>query len=128
MSSIPAYNGKLTLAFQARDRKVAADWYARHLGFELMYDSPEIGWCEMATGVANGDVSVGFSEVEEPRPGGPVPTFGVKDLDAARAGLEKAGVRFDGETLVIEGLVKLATFFDPVGNSLMLAESLSESA
>ena len=41
--------------------------------------------------------------------------------------LEAAGVRFDGETETIEGMVSIATFFDPDGNALMLAEDLSES-
>ena len=33
-------------------------------------------------------------------------------------------MRFDGETNEIEGMVKLATFYDPDGNSFMLAQSL----
>jgi len=125
MASTPQFDGQLTLAFQVRDRKVSQEWYGRVLGFELMYDVAEIGWCEMSTPVEGGKVSVGFSEVESPKAGGPVPTFGVADIDAARKGMEKEGVRFDGDTITIEGLVKLATFYDPDGNSLMLSQSLS---
>ena len=40
------------------------------------------------------------------------------DLDAARDALESKGVEFDGDTRTIEGMVKLATFFDPDGNKL----------
>ena len=47
---------------------------------------------------------------------------GVKSVDAARATLEKAGVKFDGETREYPGMVRLATFFDPDGNVLELVE------
>jgi hypothetical protein len=33
-------------------------------------------------------------------------------------------VRFDGETREIEGMVRLATFYDPDGNTFMLAQRL----
>lgn len=117
------YDGEVTLALGVRDRQASAAWYAEHLGFELLYDAPEIGWCEMATSIPA--VGIGFSDVEEPTPGGAVPTFGVKDLDVARAKLETAGVRFDGPTIEHEGLVRLATFYDPDGHALMLARSLA---
>ena len=51
--------------------------------------------------------------------------FGVTDIDAARTEMEGKAVRFDGETQVIPGMVKLATFFDPDGNSYMLSQSLA---
>lgn len=124
MSATPEYNGSLTIAMHVRDRKVAIDWYRSRLGFELLYDVEEIGWCEVATPVTGGMVSLGFSEVEEPRVGGPVPVFGVVDLDGVRKSLEAQAVRFDGDTQVIPGMVKLATFFDPDGNALMLSQSL----
>ena len=33
--------------------------------------------------------------------------------------------KFDGDTDVIEGMVKTATFYDPDGNALMLAQDLT---
>lgn len=39
--------------------------------------------------------------------------------------LEQAKVKFDGETDVVEGMVKTATFYDPDGNAMMLAEDLT---
>lgn len=118
------YDGDLTLALGVRDRKASADWYAEHLGFEMLYDAPEIGWCEMATPIPG--LSIGFSDAEQPTPGGPVPTFGVLDLNAARARLESAGVRFDGPPVEHEGLVRLSTFYDPDGHALMLAQNLAK--
>jgi hypothetical protein len=47
------------------------------------------------------------------------------DLDTARQKLEQANVKFDGETDLVEGMVKTATFYDPDGNALMLAEDLT---
>ena len=126
MNHLIAYDGELTLAFGVRDRRASAAWYAEHLGLELLYDVPEIGWCEMATGVAG--VSIGFSDVEAPAPGGPVPTFGVRDHDAARATLETAGVRFDGAPVEHADLVRLSTFYDPDGHALMLAQNLARES
>jgi CreA protein len=120
------YDGQLTLALGVRDRTASADWYGQHLGFELLYDAPEIGWCELALPVQG--VTIGFSDVERPAAGGPVPTFGVRDLDAARARLESAGVRFDGPPVEHEGLVRLSTFYDPDGHALMLAQNLAGEA
>jgi predicted enzyme related to lactoylglutathione lyase len=56
--------------------------------------------------------------------GGATLTFGVTDIAAARAHLERHGVRFDGDTREIEGMVRLATFYDLDGNSFMLAQRL----
>ncbi len=58
------------------------------------------------------------------RGGGATLVFGVADVDSARAQLEAKDVRFDGETQTIPDMVKLATFFDPDGNTFMLAEDL----
>ena len=70
----------------------------------------------------------GLGEQVETSPGNCVPVFGIANLDAARAKLEQAGVSFDGATEVIEGMVKTATFYDPDGNALMLAEDLTGAA
>lgn len=122
MSQKFEWNGDLTLALQSSDRKRSAQWCQEHLGFNLLYDVEQAGWCELATHLPN--ISVGYAEVESPKVGGPTPTFGVKDIDAARRALETRGVRFDGPTQTIPGLVKLATFFDPDGNAFMFSQSL----
>ncbi len=124
MASPLGFDGGLTLSFQVKDRKRATEWYSKVLGFELLYDVAEIGWCELKTAVAR--VNIGLSEVQAPQIGaGPVPTFGVKNVDAARALLERQDVRFDGPTRTIPEMVKLATFFDPDGNALMLYQDLA---
>ncbi len=123
MASPLKYTGGLTLSMKVADRKKAAQWYQDVLGFTMLYDVADIGWCELATEIAG--VNIGLSEVESAKVGaGPVPTFGVKDIDAARKLLEKKDVRFDGDTMTIPGMVKLATFFDPDGNALMFFQDL----
>jgi len=119
-----SYDGGLTCALQVADLKKSIDWYQDVLGFKLLYQMDEMGWCELSSAVAR--VNVGLSQVEKPEgQGGATLTFGVKDIDAARRELEKKGVKFDGETRTIPEMVRLATFFDPDGNTLMFYQDLS---
>jgi predicted enzyme related to lactoylglutathione lyase len=113
----------LTISLSVSDRHKSADWYSEMLGFGVMFHADEAGWSEIMTKTPG--VTIGLSEHGEPSPGSTTPVFGVGDINEARGNLEKAGVKFDGETMVIEGMVKLATFADPDGNVLMLAQDLS---
>jgi len=118
------YDGGLTCAYDVKDMQASVRWYENVMGFKLLYAMDEMGWCELASSVAR--VNVGLSQVEKPEvKGGAVLTFGVKDIEAARNILEGQQVRFDGPTRTIEGMVKLATFYDPDGHTLMLYQSLS---
>jgi predicted enzyme related to lactoylglutathione lyase len=113
----------ITFAISVRDRHASADWYGKMLGFELLYHADEAGWSELKT-LTEG-VTLGLGEQAEPAPGNAVPVFGVADIAGARLALEGAGVRFDGPTETIEGMVSTATFYDPDGNALMLAQDLT---
>ena len=117
------YTGGLTVGYQVSDIKKAIDWYSNILGFSLVYHMEEMGWCELATELKG--VNIGLSQVEKPNIGlcGKL-TWGVKDIDKARANLEAKKVRFDGPTQEIPGMVKLATFFDPDGNPMMFFQDL----
>jgi len=119
------YDGGLTCALECSDMGKAIAWYEKVLGFELLYKVDDMGWCELKCPVKK--VQVGLSQVEKPTPGagGATLTFGVKDIDAARATLEGQDVPFDGETMTVPDMVRLATFFDPDGNKLMLYQELS---
>ncbi|MEP5729054.1 MAG: VOC family protein [Sulfitobacter sp.] len=121
--SVVTLDDQITLSLSVRDRHKSADWYAEMLGFELRYHIDEAGWSEMNTKTKG--VVLGLGEQAEPAPGNAVPVFGVADIHVARAALEAAGVSFDGETMTVEGMVSLATFFDPDNNALMLAQDLS---
>ena len=113
----------ITLALSVTDRHASAQWYGDMLGFDLLYHADEAGWSELQTKTAG--VTLGLGEQAEPSPGNTVPVFGIADIASARAALEKAGVRFDGPTETIEGMVSTATFYDPDGNALMLAQDLA---
>jgi len=72
-------------------------------------------------------VVLGLSQVEKVETGGGATVvLGVVDIDEARAELEAKQVRFDGETMTIPDMVRLATFFDPDGNTFMLAQDLQK--
>ena len=120
------YADNLVISVNVSNLERSIEWYRDMLGFPVTYRMDEYGWCEIVTPLPG--VSIGLGQVEEPTAGGTTPTFGVKDIEAARRYLEGNGVRFDGETRDIEGQVKLATFFDPDGNSWMLAEVLAQDA
>ncbi|WP_375688723.1 VOC family protein [Pseudooceanicola sp. LIPI14-2-Ac024] len=124
--AIVALEKTITLALSVRDRHASATWYGDMLGFALLYHADEAGWSEVQT-LTEG-VTLGFGEQAEPAPGNTVPVFGVADIASARAALENAGVRFDGATEVIEGMVATATFYDPDDNALMLAQDLTGGA
>ena len=116
---------ELTIAIQVSDLAASIEWYSTVLGFEVLYQLDEMGWAELKSSVPG--VNVGLSQVENVKPGGSTPTWGVSDIENARTTLESQNVKFDGDTMVIPEMVKLATFYDPDGNSLMLFEALNDS-
>lgn len=125
MSATLPYDGGLTCSVNVRDLKAAIAWYADVLGFTHLYTVDDIAWAEMASPVARVNLGLGQTEQVEAR-GGATLTWGVSNIDAARATLEAKRVRFDGPTMTIEGMVKLATFFDPDGNKHMLYQDLQK--
>ena len=119
------YDATVVISIGVSNLDDAIRWYGELLGFELDYKLDAYGWCELRTPYAG--ITLGLGQSEEPKPGGATPTFTVKDIAAARGHLEANGVRFDGETYEIEGMVKLCTFYDPDGNSFMLAQTLASA-
>ncbi len=124
MTSPIKFDGTLTCPVECSDMAKSINWYKDVLGFDLIYSLDDMGWCEMKSPIEN--VTIGLGQVENPSPGagGVTLTFGVLDIDKARAELEAKGVRFDGPTQTIPDMVKLATFFDLDGNKLMFSQTL----
>lgn len=123
MATSLGYDGGLTCSLRCTDLDRSIKWYQDVLGFTFLYRVDEIGWCELATAVKG--VNVGLSQVEQAGgEGNAILTFGVKNIDEARAAVEAHDVKFDGPTQVIPEMVKLATFYDPDGNALMFYQDL----
>ena len=120
---MPDYDGTITLSTPVTDLDASLAWFADNLGLEAQFKAAEAGWAEVRT-PADG-VSIGLNQGAEGSGGGTTPVLGVQDIAAARAELEAKGVPFEGETVEIPGMVKLATFLDPDGNRYMFAESLA---
>lgn len=115
----------ITIAISVKDRHASADWFHEMFGFELLYHADDHGWSEMGTKTEG--VVLGLGEQAEPAPGNAIPVFGVDDIDSARSTMEQQNVAFDGDTIVLDGMVKLASFFDPDGNAMMIAQDLSKN-
>ncbi|NYT41150.1 VOC family protein [Sphingomonas sp. R-74633] len=126
-ATVLGYDGGLTCAISVTNLDASIAWYRDVLGMNFLYRVDEIAWCELESPVAR--VNIGLSQVESvPQGGGATLTFGVADLDAAKAVLDAAGVRQDGPVQEIPAMVRLLTFYDPDGNALMLYQDLSGQA
>jgi len=123
MSKTPKYKGGVTASIGVKNLKKSLEWYTTKLGFKHLYTVDEIQWAECATGLAGLNIGLGQRE-SVPTGGGATLTLGVEDIDAARALIESQGVKFEGPTHTIPGMVKLCTFYDPDGNSLMFFQDL----
>ena len=117
-------NDTITIALSVSDRHASAKWYGDLLGFELLFHADDAGWSELKT--FSPGVTLGLGEQVEVSPGNAIPVFGLEDIDTARRTMEGMDIRFDGDTVEIPGMVKLATFYDPDGNALMLAQNLMQ--
>lgn len=116
---------EMTASLGVTNLDAAIAWYETVLGFSLLYRADDIGWCEMSTHMPG--VNVGLSQNQEvPKGGGATNVWGVTDIEAAKAELDRHEVRQDGDIQTIPGLVRLITFYDPDGNAMMLSQSLME--
>lgn len=115
-------DNKITIAMSVTDRAATAAWFREHLGFEQIFAADEAGWTELSTNTPG--VTIGLGDAEQVKPASTTPVFGVTDFDAAHDALDKAGVKLD-DKMVIEGMVKLVTLYDPDDNPLMIAQDLS---
>ncbi len=117
------YDRTITLSTPVANLEDSIAWFRDMLGFEEVFKVPEAGWAEVSTSAEG--VSIGLEAGGAAEGRGTTPVFGVVDINAARSELEGKGVRFEGDTVELPGMVKLATFFDPDGNRFMFAQSLA---
>ena len=110
--------------FGVDDFEGAKKFYGQVLGLQKTFEAQE--WAEFAG--AEGEESIGIAA--NPHAGkepGATVVLDVKDIERERKRLESAGVKFEGRTEEIPGIVRLATFRDPDGNRLQLAQALMRS-
>ena len=120
------YDGGLTCSCGVTDLDRSIAWYRDVLGFELLYRMQEIAWCELRTGVERVNIGLGVRE-QAGGGGGATLTFGVTDIEAAKAALDAAGVRQDGPIRDIPDMVRLLTFYDPDDNALMFYQEVGHA-
>lgn len=126
MTNSFTYESGLTCAIQVKDLNAAIAWYQDALGFKLLYKQDAMKWAELSTEIPS--VTVGLSQVEHPVvQGGVTLTWGVKDIHEARQAIEAKGGKFEGSTIEHPGFVRLATFYDPDGNKMMLFQDLTKT-
>lgn len=101
------------------DYPAAVEFYGGRLGLEHSVDYGKIPGGEFETGSLTLQVVDAAAVGRDfERSGHPI-ALHVGDVEAARAGLEAAGVEFHGET-IDSGVCHMAFFSDPDGNALML--------
>lgn len=104
----------------------AKEFYGEVLGLKQVFEME--GWAEFR--YAGSAATVGLSAPlpdwgqAEAAPGATI-VFEVDDLDAARGELARRGVEFEGEVHEVPGVVRIASFRDPFGNPLQLAQPLA---
>lgn len=118
------FDGTVIAILEVKDLAASIAWYGEHLGFEPILNLEDHGWAELSSPVRG--AAIGLSVPAEAPKGPGAIALGVKDIAATMEKLKAGGVAFEGEVVELPGLVKLATFHDPDGNTITLAESLVE--
>lgn len=121
------YEPEVLFQLAVGDLGRAIDFYTKVLGFELEMRSDELEWARIKPGVPGVTIGLGRQEVVEGSATVSL-NLAVQDLDAARSTLEERGVRFEGPTVEVPGVVRLADFEDPDGNRIRLAEDIASRA
>ncbi|MFZ5352569.1 MAG: VOC family protein [Bacillota bacterium] len=116
------YKSGITIWYNVKDIERTKAFYTEKLGFEVSFHDVEGGNVIMKTNTK--DCFIGFSCADEILPSTSSTVFEVENIETAYDILKKRGVEFSGDIDVVPGMVKLATFTDPDGHSLMLSESM----
>ena len=94
------------------------------LGLKKTFETQN--WAEFAGAEGEESIGVAVNPHAGKEPDATV-VLQVEDIEHERKRLETTGVQFEGKIEEIPGMVKLATFRDPAGNRLQLAQPLMQS-
>jgi predicted enzyme related to lactoylglutathione lyase len=117
---VSLFNGINVVSISVTDLDAARRFYGTVLGLgEPVYDLPDAGWIEFASGAPHGNIAVTLAEEGwEPRVSTTI-VFNTADCAAACAELRARGVRCE-DPVVFPGFVTFASFYDPFGNRLQM--------
>src|SRR5580704_6601070 len=110
--------------FSVNDFEGAKKFYGTVLGLKKMFEAPQ--WAEFAGGEGEETIGLAVNPHAGKEPGATI-VLQVEDIEVEHKRLETAGVKFEGKIEEIPGVVRLATFRDPAGNRLQLAQALLQS-
>lgn len=114
------FSGINVVSISVPDLDAARVFYRDTLGLgEPVYDLPDAGWIEFATGAASGNLSVTAAEDGWAPSTGTTVVLNVADCHAAVAELRRRGVACE-DPVVFPGFVTFASFRDPFGNRLQM--------
>lgn len=104
----------------------AKKFYGETLGLPMAFEGgDEMGWCEFgAHGQTTFAISLWRDATPPSREGGATPVFDVDDAQKTIEALRKKGVKCEDVT-TIPDMVAFATFYDPEGNRLQIAQTLA---
>jgi catechol 2,3-dioxygenase-like lactoylglutathione lyase family enzyme len=108
-----------TVWYRVRDLDQARAFYRDVLGFEEIFVDFDDGWSRLT----HGEMEIALAEGEPDENGG-VAAVDVEDVKGDAERLRAAGVEV-GVVLELHGQIRLVDVFDPDGNRIQLAQSLT---
>ena len=113
------FSGINVVSIAVPDLAAAKDFYGNVLELgEPVYDLPEAGWIEFATG-GSGNLAITGTDEDRQAGQGITPVLEVRDCREAYRTLCERGVRCD-EPQDFPGFVTFCSFYDPFGNRLQM--------
>jgi len=109
-----------TVWYRVRDLDQARAFYRDTLGFDEVFVDFDAGWSRLT----HGDMEIALA-TGEPDENGGVAAVDVEDVKGDAERLREAGVEV-GVVFELHGQMRLVDVFDPDGNRIQLAQSLSE--
>ena len=108
-----------TVWYRVRDLDQARTFYREVLGFEEVFVDFDESWSRLT----HGDMEIALTQGEPDESGG-VAAVDVEDVKSDAERLRGAGVEV-GVVFELHGQIRLVDVFDPDGNRIQLAQSLS---
>ncbi|MBI3764219.1 MAG: VOC family protein [Chloroflexi bacterium] len=118
------FNRMEVVSYNVTNWQRAVKFYSETLGLPVTWSSEEAGWAQFGR---DGETQIAINLWRGPDPvpsreGGATVIFAVDDARKTVVELRKRGVKCD-DAVEIPGMVTYATFFDPEGNRIQIAQS-----